>query len=72
MAHLGVMETGRAPVSLKGSTARRKPPARITDLPPLAVEQGAHLHYVQQMLVAAMLASGAIVTVAAVMILRLF
>lgn len=72
MAHLGVMETGRAPVSLKGTTARRRPRPGTADLPPLAVEQGARLHYVQQMLVAAVLASGAIITVAAVMILRLF
>lgn len=44
----------------------------MLELPPLRAEQGTHLRYVQQMLIAAMLASGAIVTVAAVMILRLF
>ena len=39
---------------------------------PLEIEVRAHLHHVQQMLVAATLASSAIVTVAAVMMLRLF
>jgi hypothetical protein len=72
MLHLGVMETGRAPVRLNRPAARRRPRARMADLPPLTAEQGTHLHYVQQMLIAAVLASGAIVTVAAVMILRLF
>jgi hypothetical protein len=40
--------------------------------PSLETETRAHLHHVQQMLVAATLASGAIVTIAAVMMLRLF
>jgi hypothetical protein len=40
--------------------------------PPLEIEVRAHLQHVQQMLVAATIASSAIVTVAAVMMLRLF
>jgi len=72
MANLGVMETGRVPVRFERPTVRRRPRARFADRPPLTAEQGTHLHYVQQMLLAAVLASGAIVTVAAVMMLRLF
>jgi len=72
MAHLGVMETGRALVRYNRPVVRHRPRARHPDFLPPAVEQGTHLHYVQQMLIAAVLASGAIVTVAGVMILRLF
>ena len=39
---------------------------------PLEIEARAHLQHVQQMLVAATIAASAIVTVAAVMMLRLF
>ncbi len=72
MAHLGVMEGGRMAVRFREPVSGRRQHAIIRDLPPLTSEQGSHLHYVQQMLIAAVLASGAIVTVAAVMILRLF
>jgi hypothetical protein len=39
---------------------------------PVAIETNRHLHYVQQMLLAATLASGAILAVAGVVMLRLF
>ena len=69
---MAYVETTR-PHSVTPSAARR--PAKQSGPawhPAVAAERGARMHYAQQMLLAAILAAGTILTVAGVMLLRIF
>ena len=73
MANLGVWgsDPGRDPVAgWAGPTGQRARRAPSPQLQPPEAERGERLRHVQQMLLAATLASGTIIAVAAVMMFR--
>ncbi|HTJ56173.1 MAG TPA: hypothetical protein VL418_01235 [Devosiaceae bacterium] len=75
MAYLGAFGTGRTTVSPAGDKLRlhvAKDRRRTRMLPPIETEASRRLREIQQMLLAASLTSGAVIAVAAVMMLRLF